>query len=182
MAKDKKLEPRTFEQSVAKTPVATKEKFDDFNFDTPKNVVKKMLSMVDIQPNDIIMEPCAGHGSILEEFPPNNPYLAIEQDANNCRILKSHGFSAENMDFTTYRGRKANKIFMAPPLKRFAMLLISNAWENLVDGGQMVVLYEESLEKFFPEWLLINSKLHSVTDKYFSDNNLKMKILVAKRG
>ena len=163
-------------------PVAKQDKFDSFNFDTPKNVVKKMLTMVDIQPNDIIMEPCAGRGSILEEFPSNNPYLAVEQDANNCRILKSHGFSVENMDFTTYKGRKANVIFMTPPIVKGDLALISHAWETLVDGGAMVALYESSLENSFPEWLLLNSKTHSVTDKYFSDNNLKMKILVARRG
>ena len=173
------------EEAVAVEPVAKKPtttKFDKVNFQTPKNVVKKMLGAVKLKPNDILMNACAGKGSILEEFPPNNPYLAVESNPNNCRILKNHGFSVECLDFLEYNDRKAHVIFIVPPLGNSELLLISKAWETIYDGGTVVALFSQELESSFPEWLILNSKIYPITDKFFSDNNLHVKMLVAKRG
>jgi hypothetical protein len=71
-------------------------------FPTPKDIVLQMIGLADIQSRDMLLEPSAGQGSILEEFPKNNAYVAVELMPENCKVLKDKGYSVAHIDFLSW--------------------------------------------------------------------------------
>lgn len=133
-------------------------------FPTPKDIVVKMIELANIKKGEVLLEPSAGQGSILEEFPKENPYVAIELMEDNCKVLKNKGFSVSKSDFLSVEKIDADKIIMNPPFsKQQDVQHIFHAWKLLTKDGTLVSIVSESpffrenkLSRDFREWLVLN--------------------------
>lgn len=134
-------------------------------FKTPKEVVTQMISLAEIKRGEMLLEPSAGDGSILEEFPKENPYVAIELMEDNCNILRGKKFSVSTSDFLSWTPTdKFDKIIMNPPFtKQQDVKHVFHAWECLENGGRLVSVVSESpffrensLSSEFRDWLDTN--------------------------
>lgn len=133
-------------------------------FPTPKNIVTDMLSMVTINKNDILMEPSAGQGNILDEFPKENSYIAVELMPENCNILRNKGYTVIQNDFLLINDH-ADIIIMNPPFsKQQDIKHIKHAWSLLNAGGTLISIVSESPffritneAKDFRSWLTENN-------------------------
>ena len=114
-------------------------------FATPKNIVNKMIELAEIESADILLEPSAGQGAILEEFDPNNIYIAFELMEKNCEILRNKGFAVYQGDFLDQYYLSVNKVIMNPPFSRGQDVEhIFHAWDALTAGGRLVSIVSES--------------------------------------
>jgi len=121
-------------------------------FSTPKNIVSRMIEFADIQIGDVLCEPSAGDGAILDEFPKGNEYTAIELMPENCEILIKKGYNnIKQADFLELSFTKLiDKIIMNPPFtKGQDVRHILHAWNWLKPGGRLVSIVSES--PFFRE-------------------------------
>lgn len=131
-------------------------------FPTPKNIVFQMINLANIQSTELVLEPSAGQGSILEEFPKNTPYVAIELMPENCKVLKDKGYSVAQTDFLSWNPvEKFDKIIANPPFtKQQDVKHVLHMWDCLKKGGRLVSIVSESpffrennLSKEFRSWL-----------------------------
>lgn len=120
-------------------------------FPTPKELACKMVEMADIKPGDVLLEPSAGQGAIVDEFPKRNPYVLIELNPSNHKVLLNKGYSAALCDFLTHvPPEKYDKIIMNPPFtKQQDVDHILHAFEILSPSGTLVSVVSES--PFFRE-------------------------------
>jgi predicted RNA methylase len=142
-------------------------------FFTPKSIVKEMIELAEIKSTDILLEPEAGTGSILEEFPKENSYIAIELMPENCKILKNKGYFVLEGDFLklsvdSQLSLHADKIIMNPPFsKQQDIDHVLNAWKCLNNNGTLVSIVSES--PFFRE----NKKSQDFR-KFLQEKNAKI--------
>lgn len=134
-------------------------------FPTPKAVVRMMVELAEIRPSDLLLEPSAGQGAILDEFPTRNPYVAIELSPNNIKVLRDKGYSVAQCDFLTHNPPDGyDKIIMNPPFSRQQDIdHILHAFDLIEDGGILVSVVSES--PFF------RSNKKSVEFREFLDKN-----------
>lgn len=119
-------------------------------FPTPEKLACKMVEMADIKPSDVLLEPSAGQGAIVDQFPQENIKLLIELSPNNAKILTGKGYSVRVMDFLQLNDAVADKIVMNPPFTRQQDVdHILHAFEILKPGGTLVSIVSES--PFFRE-------------------------------
>jgi len=133
-------------------------------FATPKDLAIRMIGLSNIKKTDVLLEPSAGDGAILSYFPKKNAYTAIELMPENCKKLRELGFSVAQIDFLGVDNLDYDKVVMNPPFtKQQDVKHILHAWEMLSKGGRLVSIVSESpffrensLSKWFRDWLLIN--------------------------
>lgn len=114
-------------------------------FPTPREIVRQMISLAEIKRTDVLLEPSAGQGNILEWFPKENPYIAVELMADNCKKLHEKGYSVANTDFLTLTSLDVDKIIMNPPFtKHQDVKHVFHAWNMLKSGGRLVSIVSES--------------------------------------
>src|SRR5690606_16872252 len=98
-----------------------------------------------IQVDDVILEPSAGQGAILDELPKGNKIIAVELNKDNAEVLKDKGYDVQVCDFLTVNDIKADKIIMNPPFsKQQDIDHVLHAWNCLNDGGTLVSVMSES--------------------------------------
>lgn len=130
-------------------------------FPTPKNIAMRLVSLANIKIGDVLLEPSAGDGAILDCFPKENGYVALELMEENCRKLLQKGYSVIQKDFLTVEKLDVDRIIMNPPFtKHQDVLHILHAWNILNDGGRLVSIVSESpffredkISVEFREWL-----------------------------
>lgn len=109
-------------------------------FPTPREIVERLVSLAEIQPGDLLLEPSAGQGAIADLFPKENKKVLIELNQNNVEVLVSKGY--ENvlfMDFLETDHLGADKIIMNPPFTRQQDVdHILHAYNSLNTGGILV--------------------------------------------
>lgn len=114
-------------------------------FPTPYEIVCQMISLAEIKNTDVLLEPSAGQGNILDCFPRENPYVAVELMADNCKKLHEKGYSVANVDFLSLSNLDVDKIIMNPPFtKHQDVQHIFHAWNMLKSGGRLVSIVSES--------------------------------------
>lgn len=134
-------------------------------FPTPKNIVKKMIELAEINSEDVILEPSAGRGAIADEFPKENPITLIELMPENFEKLKEKGYENVHLGDFLQSTTFADKIIMNPPFtKHQDVKHIFHAWECLKSGGRLVSVVSESpffrensLSAGFRSWLEENN-------------------------
>lgn len=89
----------------------------DFQFfPTPIELVKKMVKLAEITPNDVCLEPSAGMGNIAK-FLPNCDVIELHE--GNRKTLTEKGFSLIHDDFLTFvPEKKYTAIVMNPPFSK----------------------------------------------------------------
>lgn len=137
-------------------------------FPTPKEIALQLIDMADIKPGDMLLEPSAGQGAIADYFPKDNPYLLVELNEANAKVLENKGFNVLVGDFLNCGFDKAHIIIMNPPFsKQQDVDHILHAYELLKAGGTLVSIVSES--PFFRE-----NKKSVEFRKFLEDNNAEV--------
>lgn len=131
-------------------------------FKTPKNIVQKMISLIEIKRDDVVLEPSAGDGAILDEIPKDNAYVAIELMDENVKILEGKEYGVDKSDFLNwFNDGKIDVVLMNPPFSKHQDVKhILHAWNLLKNGGRLVSIVSESpffredrVSKEFRNWM-----------------------------
>lgn len=134
-------------------------------FATPKEIVEQMIALANIKKGDVLLEPSAGDGAILDFFPKENPYIAIELMSENVKKLHEKGYSVSETDFLETPTLNVDKVIMNPPFtKQQDVKHILHAWKSVSKNGILVSIVSESpffrensLSREFREWLENNN-------------------------
>jgi len=123
-------------------------------FATPPAVIDLMLDHADIGPVDVVLEPSAGDGAILDairEREGDTPQLvACEINHSLVDILEAKGYEVIHGDFmqTCVSTQEFDRVLMNPPFERLADIdHVEHAFERLKSGGRLVSVM--SLGAFF---------------------------------
>lgn len=120
-------------------------------FPTPAVIVDRMIELADIGPNQLILEPSAGQGAIVDKIIPllgdQLARLVIcENLPENIQILLENGYGSLG-DFVEYYGwcilndMKFDRIIMNPPFERQADIdHVTAAYGLLAPGGILVTI------------------------------------------
>ena len=121
-------------------------------FETPPELARKMIEMLEIEEDNNILEPSAGRGAIIDCFPilPKGSLLhAIEINPENYEILIEKGTCCAikgdflKVDLTDCESW--DRIIMNPPFtKQQDVDHIWHAWSILKHGGMLVSVVSES--------------------------------------
>ncbi len=166
-------------------------------FPTPKSIVKMMIEYADIKPGDILLEPSAGQGNILDELYGNLPDMcavfAIELLPENCKVLRSKGYSVHEGDFLEIDHLSVDKVIMNPPFSHQQDVKhILHAWKFVSPGGILVSVVSESpffrenkLSREFRQWLMDNhATIYDLDNGAFRESGtmVKARIIVVHKA
>ena len=113
-------------------------------FETPKEIVKQMIELADLGPEDSVLEPSAGQGAIADCIG-LNPLTVIELNHKNAEVLRGNGYEVIEQDFLTFDTTETySKVIMNPPFSRQQDIdHVLHAWECLKPGGILVSIMSE---------------------------------------
>jgi len=149
---------------------------------TPEPVGQKMVEWLNLKPNDVGMEPSAGHGAIAMWFPESVSSVVIEPSYSLFSKLNARaGGGTRKMINSTFEEfnviNKVNGIAMNPPFGsggKMAMDHIEKAFKHLKPYGRIVALIPNggSMNKRLDNFLygeddkgkLINPDAHIIAD------------------
>jgi phospholipid N-methyltransferase len=139
--KDKKLKIAELERKLLG------QKIPGF-FPTPLSLIEKMLFVAELQEGDVVLEPSAGKGDILDEIRDHVQGLhlsAIEPNYQLREILKLKGYNLVGSDFLEHHKKDYyNKIIMNPPFENGQDIdHVNHALSLLKDGGKLVAIVSE---------------------------------------
>ncbi len=134
-------------------------------FPTPPHIVRKMIELAEIEEHNVMLEPSAGQGNIMDVLITKGVACAVELNPTHVKVLKDKGYNVWEGDFLQFTGKefgvKFNRIVMNPPFSRQQDIdHIYHAFDILAKGGILVSVISEapffrqnkkSLE--FQEWL-----------------------------
>ena len=63
-------------------------------YPTPSKIVDIMIKMANLKKNDVVLEPSAGRGAILDRLPDYVKTVAVEFDESNVKTLHEKGHRA----------------------------------------------------------------------------------------
>lgn len=114
-------------------------------YPTPADIVEKMINLANIQKGDVVLEPSAGQGAILDKIPSFAKTIAVELDEKNIKVLKNKGYSVYWGDFLEMDNFEITKVIMNPPFSRFQDIQhIAHAFKMLKKGGCLVAIMNEN--------------------------------------
>lgn len=110
-------------------------------FPTSKRVVAQMLDLAALQPGEIMLEPSAGDGAILDEVPVNVVTGSFEINPQLNAILKEKGYWPRFNFMHTVGEPFFDAVVMNPPFEdRQYIDHIFHAFDWLKPGGRLVAL------------------------------------------
>ncbi|GAV11325.1 methyltransferase [Paenibacillus sp. NAIST15-1] len=127
-------------------------------FPTPANIVNQMIELADLRDGEIVLEPSAGNGNILDGITvhaqENGLELkleAIERNHTLSEILKLKNYNVISDDFITYECEiKYDKVIMNPPFEKNQDIEhVLHAYSCLKDGGKLIAIMS-------PHWTFAN--------------------------
>lgn len=133
---------------------------DAFDFyPTPTSVVNKMVELANIKDSQLILEPSAGKGDILDAIAHYNNTVQLdfcEFNKYNTEILELKCYNRVGQDFLMLKpeqSAKYDRILMNPPFEdRADIQHIRHAFEFLKDDGILVaVITNKSISNATPE-------------------------------
>ena len=115
-------------------------------FETPQEVIEKMLELANIKDTDRVLEPSAGKGKIAWEILNYSKKLDVcEMQADLFVALKADGFKIVGADFLVYTGKKYDKIIANPPFSNGKDIdHVMQMWKLLRKGGRIVSVMAKS--------------------------------------
>lgn len=134
-------------------------------FATPSALAEKLIDLADLQESDIIIEPSAGQGAIVDFIPKqfNNVFLFELNDINRAVLLQK-GYHVAGEDFLAFRqGNFADKIIANPPFANNQDIEhVKHMYNTLKSGGKIVSIMSNhwrhssgKKEDEFRSWLLM---------------------------
>jgi len=157
-------------------------------FPTPPEIAKTMIELLEIQPDDVILEPSAGQGHIAD-FLPKDKLLLGEILPENRQILKEKGYkNIMFTDFLKYEFTGINKIIMNPPFEKQADINhVLHGYKYLEKEGILVsvmsagVLFRNNLKtKEFRENLLNDAYIIQLPEKSFKSSGTNVNAILVK--
>ena len=157
-------------------------------FPTPPEIVKIMIQLLELQVDDVILEPSAGQGHIAD-YLPKDKLLLGEILPENRQILKEKGYkNIVFTDFLEYKFTGVNKIIMNPPFEKQADIdHVLHAYKHLNEGGILVsvmsngVTFRDNLKtKNFRKNLLENAHIIKLPDESFKSSGTKVSTILIK--
>jgi len=155
-----KLDPRLQVVGLLENGALTIER-DGF-FETPLEVVNKMLALADIRSGDIVLEPSAGLGAIAKHVKSIGAEIfCVEKNEQRAKALSEMGYQVKNEDFLSIKPeRKYDVVVMNPPFEELQDIShVMHAHKFLRDEGVLVSVMCEAAffrsntkAKAFREW------------------------------
>jgi phospholipid N-methyltransferase len=138
-------------------------------FETPSELADKLVNLADLKENDIVLEPSAGQGAIIEAILRKNidcQVLAIELMEANSLILNKKGFHHEVGDFLMIPNQPVyDKIIANPPFTANQDIdHVKHMYELLKCGGKLVSIASE-------HWKNSNNKKETEFRNWLSEVN-----------
>lgn len=136
-------------------------------FASPSLVVKRVLDIADIQENDVVLEPSAGDGALIDgafERCVNITGICVEANHTLVEILEKKGYSPRHGDFLEMGpdeiGVVPDVVIMNPPFEKGAdMDHVRHAYDLVGSGGRVVAVMSsgaffrsDSKATAFREW------------------------------
>ena len=165
-------------------------------YPTPDVLAIQMVGMAGIEPNDTVLEPSAGTGSILKYIVKmTNNYKAVEINKENAEYLRSLGYKVSQTSFEqfyTSTKLRFDKVVMNPPFSdKRDILHTMMAYNLLKPGGTLVGLlaenslyYDREITKRFNRFIgKAGAKIHQIPHGTFSESgtNVDVVCIVIKR-
>lgn len=144
-------------------------------FETPPSLAKDMINLLEIEPNDTILEPSAGCGGIAKFLPPKQT-IAIEMERTHIKSLEKLNLKEViRGDFLEIGVKEGvNKIILNPPysLNR-AKTHMKKAVESLTSGKIVALLPASLANHKFGE----NQKVSEVLKDQFKNASVNVVII-----
>jgi len=155
-----KLDPRLQVVGLLDSGTLTVER-DGF-FETPLEVVNRMMLFADTRPGDIVLEPSAGLGAIAKHIKSTGAEIfCVEKNEQRAKALSEMGYQVMNEDFLNIKPeRKYDVVVMNPPFEELQDIShVMHAHKFLKDEGVLVSVMGEAAffrsntkAKAFREW------------------------------
>ncbi|OFY43972.1 MAG: hypothetical protein A2X18_07535 [Bacteroidetes bacterium GWF2_40_14] len=152
-------------------------------FATPSDIADWLVELAQIKSDDIILEPSAGQGAIIEAILRTNPQasvFAIELMDTNSIILNRKGFNHEKGDFLAIPNQPVyDKIIANPPFSKNQDIdHIRRMYDLLKFGGRIVSVASKhwqfasgKKETEFRYWLSnMGATVHEISEGSFKDS------------
>jgi DNA polymerase III sliding clamp (beta) subunit (PCNA family) len=137
-------DPRPHVETALDEGALTVEK-DGF-FQTPPEVVARMIAICGDLTGLAILEPSAGVGAIASLLPDSSDLFLIEKNPDRCALLRSRGYDVHNVDFLESGPFTPafDRIIMNPPFEANQdMDHVRHAYTMLAPGGILVSIMSE---------------------------------------
>lgn len=152
-------------------------------FETPVEIADWLVELANIKDDDLILEPSAGQGAIIEailRINQNAAIVAVELMEINSKILEKKGFVNECADFLTMEMQPAyDKIIANPPFSKNQDIdHITRMYEVLAPGGRIVTVAskhwqfsQNKKETNFRSWIEeIDADVYEIEPGAFKDS------------
>lgn len=168
-------------------------------FETPDELADKMVKLAESQPSDLVLEPSAGRGAIVNAIKRKLPGKIVDcfeiSDINRMVLEKIPGLVVRGWDFLQAKPEQLpeyDKIIANPPFsKNQDITHIYKMWDCLGDGGTLVAIISTHWEKSknkketaFRQWLTEQkAKIIPLERGVFSESGTKIasNILIIKK-
>ncbi len=140
---------------------------------TPDFLAEQMADMINIQPNDKVLEPSAGYGSLAKVARSRGASVTcIELNAECVKHLKTLGFLPLKKDFLKVPSeRKFDAVMMCPPMAAFSH--VAHALNFLKPKGRLIALVHENFKMIDSIRSIASGKVewHPLPSDMFHFNN-----------
>lgn len=163
---------------IVRTGLLPNQKEQQFYW-TEENLLWKTRILADIQPEDLILEPSAGIGHLVEGIDPAQ-VRCIEINSTFQSVLKLRGFEVIGGDFLEFKGGKYDKIIMNPPFSGGrAEAHVKKAAEHVKLDGRIVAILPASLK----DKHLVDGFTHEYSEVIpgaFEDSGTKVNVVLLR--
>jgi len=122
-------------------------------YPTPEWLAKEAVSMANIGPADLCLEPSAGTGG-LADFLPQDMTSCVEVSELHCSVLRAKGFAAVHDDFLAWAEKmpalRFSRVVMNPPFSEGRWKAHTEAAAGFLNkGGRLVAILPASAKNSF---------------------------------
>lgn len=174
------MDPTDLLESVAGGDKRNLQKEYQF-FGTPADIADWLVELADIQPNDVILEPSAGQGAIIEAIRklwPFNKIVCVELMPQNSLILAKKEIVHYNQDFLTSECTiQFDKVIANPPFSKNQDIDHIYKMAEVCKGRIVTIssthweLSQNKKETEFREWLKgMEAQIHYIEPGRFKES------------
>lgn len=154
-----------------------KETIKKFQFyETPREVAEYLVELADIQEDDLVCEPSAWHGAIVDCFPKDHEKVYLfEIDPVKCEVLKNKWYTVHNQDWLETAHMLFDKIIANPPFSKSQDVKhILKMYQRLDKWGRIVSIASSSIKwrtwKLYDELKELNPEFIELPEWSFKES------------